>query len=180
MCKRHSHDGIQPIASKIPIAYSCDAFWSWYQACCRRGKCYYESTQPWRAHTKSALPILPLLVVADNYFALWAELLFTEKDMSYDFGKLGGVFFTPVKEVLCPPPCPVASMSLQLFSQMESQDSKISNNTLDQRDPQKSKECVFPGWMKDKREGSMFQKTSLWSPSVGSRCTTLPSNTSCS
>lgn len=95
-------------------------------------------------------------------------------------GKLGGVFFTPVKEVLCPPPCPVASMSLWLFSQMESQDSKISNNTLDQRDPQKSKECVFPGWMKDKREGSMFQKTSLWSPSVGSRCTTLPSNTSCS
>lgn len=74
----------------------------------------------------------------------------------------------------------VASKSLQLFYQMENQDRKIANNTLQQKDPQKSKDYVFLGWMEDKRRGSMFWKTSLLSPNEGSRCTASPSNTSCS
>ena len=113
-------------------------------------------------HTKLALPSLYchcwwLLTLIPHYGQNCTSPQKTSLPMTCS--ELEGVFFTPVKETIHPPPCLIASMSLQLFYQMENQDSKISNNTLHQRDPQKSKECVFLGWTEDKRESSVFWKS---------------------
>lgn len=132
-----------------------------------------EGTQSW--------PSLPYFAIADGcwrYALLWAELDVTEKEVtSYDLWWVRGWhFFMSVEEVIHPPPCLIASRPLQLLHPMGNQKSKISTNTPWQRDPQKSKECVFWVRMEDKREGSTFWKTSLWPPMAGSRCTSSPSD----
>lgn len=110
-----------------------------------------ECTQSW--------PSLPYFAIADGcwrYALLWAELDVTEKEVtSYDLWWVRGWhFFMSVEEVIHPPPCLIASRPLQLLHPMGNQKSKISTNTPWQRDPQKSKECVF--WVR------MESETFIW------------------
>lgn len=53
------------------------------------------------------------------------------------------VFFTPVKEIILPPPCLIASMSLQLFYQMEKAgEQNIQQHTASERPSEIKRMCV--------------------------------------